>query len=437
MLIFQFLVNVVYVSVAATTLPLNRRNALVQSYKNTSSSLIATEFGSVFDVDVSLSNQTFKLLVDTGSSDTYVMKTGYQCISLNNSELLQADCLYSSKTYNISDTYREIPNVTFGVQYGAGIASGVMAYEDVSLGGITVKGQKVGIANRSNPMGDGLNSGLLGLGYPSLTSAHPGRSVDNTTYFFNRLVYNPLFTNMYQQGLVEPFFSLALARTPQNSSNGFGGYLSLGELPPVPHSPNFAAVPVEITKNIPLSFTSGKRVRSYWSMTVSGVIYGPSREGGNDRHKSLLTINSTSLQAFVDSGNFFTMLPAAIVDPINALFFPPAIYSESQGAYIVDCSAQAPTFGIQIGNQTFFHRGADLIYQTADGVCVSSLISSESVSLDGVQLNILGDSFLKNVVAVFDFGKNEMRFAKQLDEPIGYFAWKNRFGKDDASERLT
>jgi hypothetical protein len=33
----------------------------------------------------------------------------------------------------------------------------------------------------------------------------------------------------------------------------------------------------------------------------------------------------------------------------------------------------------------------------------------------GISLAFLGDAFLKNVVAVFDFGKNEMRFAARND----------------------
>jgi hypothetical protein len=48
----------------------------------------------------------------------------------------------------------------FRIQYGAGLASGVLAYEDAKVGDIAVRGQKIGIANVSNPMGDGVNSGF-------------------------------------------------------------------------------------------------------------------------------------------------------------------------------------------------------------------------------------------------------------------------------------
>ncbi|OGE54264.1 hypothetical protein PENARI_c006G05815 [Penicillium arizonense] len=369
--------------------------------------LVSTEFGAVFDAPVKIGNQTFQLLVDTGSSDTYVMKFGYTCINAtDNLEIPRGDCLYSNKTYHKSSTYKRIPNQIFGIQYGAGLASGIMALEDVSIGDVTTKCQKIAIADHSNPMGDEVSSGLLGLAYPSITSAHPANKTDNTTFWFNRLPYNPLVNTMHQQGLIEPYFSLALSRSPQNKSTAFGGYLTLGGLPPVNHSPEFAVVPAEITETLPLNYTSGKRVRSYWTTTIREVTFGLSLNN--------LTTNLTSFQAFVDSGNYLTYLPSAVVDPINALFDPSATYNPEYEAYIVDCAAKAPEFGLKIGNQTFFHNGSDLIFQTSAGVCMSSLVSSESVSIGDVTLNILGVSFLKNVVAVFDFGRNEMRFAKRL-----------------------
>ncbi|KAJ5102762.1 hypothetical protein N7532_003291 [Penicillium argentinense] len=370
--------------------------------------LTATGYGTVFDVPITIGDQTFDLLVDTGSSDTYVMKTGYTCInSLDNMIIPEEGCRYSNKTYTISETHRSISDEIFGIKYGDGIASGEMAYENVSLGGISVGDQKVGIVNVSNPMGDGVNSGLLGLAYPSITSAHPANHTSNQTYWYERLPYDPVLFTMHKEGFIEPYFSLALAHTPQNEPTSFGGYLTLGGLPPVAHSEGFSSVPVEILEDLPVAFTSGEKVRSYWATTVSGASYGSS--AGN------MAANETSFQAFVDSGNYMQYLPAAIVEPVNAMFSPPAIYNNKTQAYVVECDALAPEFGLKIGNQTFFHNGEDLIYRISNETCVSSLASSESISIEGLTLNIIGVPFLKNVIAVFDFGNNEMRFSKKLD----------------------
>ncbi|KAJ5618488.1 Peptidase aspartic catalytic [Penicillium herquei] len=358
------------------TLPLTLNPVSFTS--NHTASLLSAEYGTTFNVEVTLANQTFKLLVDTGSSDTYVVRQDFVCIDqTTNLEISQEAYRYGSQ-YNQSSTYHVIPNQTFGVQYGNGIASGVMAYEDVTLAGITVLGQIVGIADHSTPTGDGVNSGVLGLAYPSLTSAHPGNYADNTTFFFDREVYSPLFNTMYERGLVkEPYFSIALAHTPRNfSTPTFGGYLTLGDLPPVAYKPEFSRVRVEILENIPPLFTSGNR----------------------HDHIGLLLI-----------------LPARIVDPINALFNPPAVYNEDLGVSIVDCDAEPPIFGVEIGGQMFYHNGRDLIFQIDDGVCVSGFLASENVSYEDIVLNILGVPFLKNVVSVYDFGNNELRFAQRVD----------------------
>lgn len=381
-------------------------STIARSQKHTST-LIATEYGTVFDAPVTIGNQTFQMLVDTGSSDTYVMANGYKCIdSDSNMKIPQSECGYSNKTYHKSRTYRHVPGEMFGIEYGAGLSSGEMAYEDVSLNGITVQRQKVGIAHSSTPMGDGVNSGLLGLAYPSITSAHPANHTDNSTYWYDRLPYNPLMYTMHQQTSIDPYFSLALEHTPQNASTAFGGYLTIAGIPPVRHSPDFTTVPVEILKALPKDITSGKRTRSYWATTIKNTKYGTS---------SNLTTNSTSYQVFLDSGNYIQYLPAAVAEPINALFDPPAVYKEGYEGYVVDCSAKAPEFGLTIGNQTFFHNGQDLIYQTADGVCITNIMPLEKVKLlNQLKFGIIGVPFLKNVVAVFDFGKDEMRFATRV-----------------------
>ncbi|KAF7591454.1 hypothetical protein BBP40_001557 [Aspergillus hancockii] len=404
----------------ALVLPITRRQRSDGANSHTAS-LLATKLGAVFDVDISIgsNNQTFKLLVDTGSSDTYIVRDKFTCINATtNMAIPEASCHYGPKTYTKSQTYQRVPDETFGVQYGDGIASGIMAFETITIADVTVR-TKIGIADTSTPMGDGVNSGVLGLGYPCLTSAHPGKHTPNDTYFFNRAVYSPVFNTMFEQGKVEPYFSVALAHTPlNNTAHSFGGYLTLGDLPPVERKGEFSAVPVEIMHNVPSNFTAGRKDRSYWAMTIPAVKYGAASlyDDGNayagDGQEAALTTHGAALQVFVDTGNDFSYLPAAIVDPVNALFEPPAVYDEKLGVSVVDCGAKTPVFGIELGGQTFFHRGEDLVYNTGKGYCVSSLVSSESVAMGEIVLNILGVPFLKNVVAVFDFARHEMRFAR-------------------------
>ncbi|KAL4886077.1 aspartic peptidase domain-containing protein [Aspergillus karnatakaensis] len=408
-------ISILVASASATTLQLRRHS------DHAISSMVSTSYGTVFDVETTIGGQTFQLMVDSGSSDTYVMKSDFQCFDRESGlQQPREDCLYDvNRAYNISDTYEQIPGQIFGIQYGDGIASGVMAFEEVTVAGIKIQRQRVGIADKSTPMGDGVNSGLIGLGYPALTSAHPANITDNSTYWFNRLPYKPILWEMYDQGLIEePYFAHAIARSPLNqSSTSFGGYLSFGELPPVNHDNNWATVPVEIMNNIPLNFTSYKRTRSYWATTIPSAGWGQS---GND---------SEPFQAFFDSGNFLSFIPGRIADPVNKLFDPPAVYNKELAAYVVDCAASPPdSFTLEIGGQIFTHHPADLIYQTGEGFCISGISKSDDVKVGGtLQLNIIGVPFLKSVVSVFDFGGNEMRFARLLVEV------RNDTGSTDSS----
>ncbi|KAL6237491.1 hypothetical protein BDW75DRAFT_228677 [Aspergillus navahoensis] len=399
---------------ASTTLPLRRRS---NSSNDTTATahMVSTEYGTVFDVEATIGGQTFQLLVDSGSSDLYVMKTGFTCLDKDSGlQLPEEECGYDlTRTYVVSDTYEEIPDQIFGIEYGAGIASGVMAFEEVTVAGVTIPKQRIAVADKSTPMGDGVNSGLLGLGYPSLTSAHPSNITDNTTYWFHRLPYKPALCEMYDQGLIkEPYFAHVLARSPLNESGPvFGGYLSLGELPPVEHNDSWAVAPVEIMNNIPLNFTSYKRTRSYWALTLSASL-------GSNSTRSNSSVVSAPFQAFLDSGNPLSYIPSQIADPLNNRFSPPGVYNKTLQAYVVDCNAKAPaSFSLEIDGQTFTHDPADLIYQTGEGICISSIGNSDEIRLlDDLQLNVIGVPFLKSVVSVFDIGKNEMRFAKLTEE---------------------
>jgi hypothetical protein len=69
---------------------------------------------------------------------------------------------------------------------------------------------------------------------------------------------------------------------------------------------------------------------------------------------------------------------------------------------------------VVIDGKTFWHDQRDLIVWAKDGVCTSGVGATKTAL--GIDVHFLGDAFLKNVVSIFDFGKNEMRFAARVDE---------------------
>lgn len=140
----------------------------------------------------------------------------------------------------------------FYKRYGDGtFASGLLGYQDLTIGGIKVKNQEIGLADRTFWEGDGYGSGLLGLAFPASTAAFVGNdpSVDNSTEVGSvkpgdRMFYSPLMQTMISQGLNPPLFSLALQRPERKdpndpgSANAPGGFIAFGGLPPVAVDPS-------------------------------------------------------------------------------------------------------------------------------------------------------------------------------------------------------
>ncbi|CAM1506177.1 Fc.00g058180.m01.CDS01 [Cosmosporella sp. VM-42] len=360
----------------------------------------ATAYGTLYTIDVQMGNQTFDLLFDTGSADTWVVEAGYKCLE-DWTEIPEKNCNYGTPYYT-SPSSEAINNETFAVQYGTGNSYGLLAYEDVTLGGIKASRQKIGIVNMTTDIADGVRSGIMGFGYPILTSAHPlDFNFTNTSLLQERIPYNPWFQNAVEQDHIESYFSVAIERTPLNDSTGPGGFIGIGAVVDVPNTGVFVSAPAEVNKAIPVDLTGGKPTLTLWTLTVDGTTCKD-------------TINSSSFQAVPDTGNWLNVYPADIAAAINGAFDPPATLLDASGdelLYAVDCSANPPSHGVIIGNTTFSHNPADMLFQTGSG-CISSIAGMNSQG--GPEIFFLGDAFFKNVVAIFDFGRNEMRFAARI-----------------------
>ncbi|KAJ8112760.1 hypothetical protein OPT61_g4951 [Boeremia exigua] len=350
------------------------------------------------------------LVPDTGSSDLWIPVADFQCVDQEGSDVSQEACNLGLK-YHVPDSTEYVANQTFGVKYGTGIALGKVAYADVTVNGITAKRQKIGLVDRTNDVGDGIGSGIFGLGFPALTSAHPGTTLDNETLLFNRAVYDPVFVSMYKQGLIEPWYSFAINRPLKNTTTGPGGWFGLGELPPVAYADDWAVKKIEATSGLPDELTQGRREISLMTLTVDGMTW-------KNPTSNYTATNTTSFQAVVDTGNHMNLVPSAIATAINDAFSPPGIFNETLHVYVVDCNATTPEVGVILDGKTFWHKlPEDLIYHDASGICYSSFAPTAEEA--GLVLNFLGDAFLRTVVAVLDFGKEEMRFAARLGDADG------------------
>ncbi|KAL4987936.1 aspartic peptidase domain-containing protein [Aspergillus falconensis] len=428
----HFIASSLLASAAALNLPrhlLQIRQATNTNKTSHTISLTATLYGSRYNAPVTIGNTEFSLLVDTGSSDTFVIEDDFECVgqSAYTGDVVsveQSQCAYASAAYNPSesDTFEPIANETFLAAYGAGVATGSMAFEDITLGGVTVTDQRFGLVNMSSPMGLGA-SGILGLAYPVITSAYEVNGTlediaedlaedlddEGLTSSVEQEPYSPLFVSMARRGLVEPYFSLALKRLDGDKETGDGGVLVLGGLPDVELANNFTTVAAEYYKAAEFRSDNGTRLRSYWATTVQKVTYGDNGE------------HTASYQTIVDSGAPMNYVPTEVADGFNRGFSSSAQWDDTQGAYLVDCDADAPDFAVQLGGTTFKLNPADLILRSGvefggEEICVSAVtrgLEQQVNATDTTELYILGAGFLKSVVAVFDFGNSQMRFAER------------------------
>ncbi|KAJ4393184.1 hypothetical protein N0V93_002392 [Gnomoniopsis smithogilvyi] len=342
------------------------------------------------------SGQDFISFIDTGSSDTWVVASDLECVDIDTKAPLDQDACGFGPLYDSSvGSFTNITDESFSISYfpeGEQL-KGSMGYAPITLGGLTVSQQQAALVDYAAWIGDGYSSGLLGLGYPAITSA------ENTTSG-QRVVYNPLFTSMIEQGLVsEGIFTLAIDRVPQGTSPlAAAGLMALGGLVPSSYYERpFTSV----------SILPGTGDAYTWYQTDVTFKYGTN---GSANYTT-----TASFESIVDSGTAPNFIPTAAANGLNALFNPPAVYNSTLEYYTVDCNATAPYAAYVIGGVEMPMDPQDMIVRSLNGlpgyedVCFSAFA-------DG-GLNIPGNSFIigavwqRSYVVAYDQTRSMIHFA--------------------------
>lgn len=165
----------------------SRRNAISKAKRQTTTDDAAdvqeplvTLGGRVYMTRVTLGSHIFSLVLDTGSSDTWVAQAGLTCRDGYGNAVAVANCrfgpLYNS---SLSRSYKAYsPRQAFGVNYTSGeFLQGVLATELFGIGDVgagyaprQIINQTVGLVQNGHWQGDGTSSGLMGLAYSRLAS---------------------------------------------------------------------------------------------------------------------------------------------------------------------------------------------------------------------------------------------------------------------------
>ncbi|KAK3315754.1 aspartic peptidase domain-containing protein [Apodospora peruviana] len=369
-------------------------------------------------VDIKVGRETIPVSVDTGSSDTWLVQQPYQCVSYYWEPGKKPDCgLGAGLKGNLSGGL--VPDVVFGRAYGDGtFVQGYFGYEDVTVGGLTAHHQRLAIVNYTYWYGDNRVSGLLGLAYPLLTSLDGGEQTKEP--------YDPIFFTMWKNKLVaEPIFSIALSRDEDqttvagskapitNGGQKETSYLALGGLPPVSYdNSTWARTPIQSMDLIDGWAVATKELGMY-IIVADAYVFGKTAHSSNATNAMVPepTRNTTRFPVLIDAGSTLSILPTEMVTQLYKSFDPPARYMPGTGLYFAPCNATVPTFGVQIGTQTFYIQPEDLLRQSTRKEDDEGVWCRIGVTDSDYSPWVLGVTFLSNVVAVFDVGLNEMRFA--------------------------
>ncbi|KAH8904552.1 eukaryotic aspartyl protease [Coniochaeta sp. PMI_546] len=308
------------------------------------------------EIDIGTPAQTFKVVLDTGSSNLWVPSS--ECGSI-------ACYLHTKYDSSASSTYKK-NGTAFDIRYGSGSVSGYISQDVLKIGDILIKNQDFGEAT-SEPglaFAFGRFDGILGLGFDRIS--------------VNGVV--PPFYNMINQKLIdEPVFAFYLSDTNDgdDSEAVFGGI-------------NKDRFEGKIT-TIPL------RRKAYWEVDLDSVSYGDS------------TAELEGTGVILDTGTSLIALPSQLAEMINAEMGAKKGYN---GQYSVDCSKRdsLPDVTFALSGYNFTIGPYDYILEVS-GSCISSFFGMDFPEPVG-PLAILGDSFLRRWYSIYDLGAGTVGLAK-------------------------
>ncbi|KAI9737787.1 MAG: hypothetical protein M1834_009155 [Cirrosporium novae-zelandiae] len=302
------------------------------------------------------SGKEMYMLLDTGSATTWIM--GSSCTT---------SACKSHNTFGSSDSTTFVKtSETFNMTYGSGKVGGLVANDTVKAGSLEVDLSFGWATSASDAFLNFPIDGLLGI----------GRAEDDTisgTTFMEALD---------EAGLLKSkLIGVHLQREADNTKDG---EISLGVIDSSKYTGD-------------LVYTSVVSKGSYWEIAADDLAFDGTSAGLDSR------------TAIIDTGTSYVLLPP---NDATALFtnFPDAVKSGSQ--WHVPCNSTAPV-QFSFSGTTFNVSSKDYVgSETSDGLCVSKIVSQKVFSSSQW---ILGDVFLKNVYAVFDYDKQRIGFANSAN----------------------
>ncbi|KAI1339351.1 aspartic peptidase domain-containing protein [Xylariaceae sp. FL0016] len=340
-------------------------------------------------VSVGTPPQAVELILDTGSSDVWILDNN---ANLCSSDKLQYYYGYCLSTYNPDDssTYEIVSDDSFSISYvdGSG-AEGDYIKDTLSIGGANITSLQMGLAENTT-----INSGLLGVGFAAnVASSKP---------------YDNIMDLFVDQDLI-PSQSYSLYLDDLRAETGtilFGGLDTkkfIGKLKTV-------------------DIQADEDTGDYTSFAVELSSMYTTADNG-----TIKNYTSTSIPVILDSGTTLTYLPTSIA---NRIFDAFGAYDDSSytGLVYIDCGylTNNPdlTFDFQFGGTS-----GPIIKVPVDEMVLDNVKGYQEIGLDvpsdlpfddvcsfGIQSNsgyyLLGDTFLRSAYVVYDLTNKKIGLAQ-------------------------
>ncbi|EKV05929.1 Vacuolar protease A [Penicillium digitatum PHI26] len=309
------------------------------------------------EITIGTPPQTFKVVLDTGSSNLWVPSS--QCSSI-------ACFLHSKYDSSSSSTYQK-NGTDFEIRYGSGSLSGFVSRDTLQIGDLKVEGQD--FAEATNEPGlafaFGRFDGILGLGYDTIS--------------VNKMV--PPFYQMIKQKLVdEPVFAFYLGDANKDGDNSVATFGGIDESH---YTGELIKIPV--------------RRKAYWEVELNSIALG----------NNVAELDDTGV--ILDTGTSLIALPSTMAELLNKEIGATKGFT---GQYSVECDKRdsLPDLTFTLGGHNFTIGPHDYILEV-QGSCISSFMGMDFPEPVG-PLAILGDAFLRRWYSVYDVGNNAVGLAK-------------------------
>ncbi|BFZ64003.1 hypothetical protein YB2330_005141 [Saitoella coloradoensis] len=336
-------------------------------------SLPLDEFGNDITYFSSLligsSQKEFLVVMDSGSSDLWVMSAN----------CTDAACMNHDTLSTADSTSLAVSGSPFQITYGSGAVEGVLVQDTVQFGAAAgtppVQGLTFGLSERvSNQFASLPTDGILGLGNQAASSEGVPNLLSLLLPSLGSSSQNQIGVNL------------------QRASDGTkDGQVDLGILDTTKFDPK------------EMVFVDNVSERGLWEVEMDDV------------QVDGVGLNLTGRTAIVDTGTTLILAPPSDALALHQLI-PGAASSSSDASgatmFYIPCTSTT-ALNLLIASQPFTVSPKDYVGSpVGGGMCVSNIVGE---SVGGAGEWLVGDVFLKNVYVVFEYGKQQVGLAPQLE----------------------